>query len=78
MDRKNPANIMKLLGAKKRFEQNHPKFAAFLKAAFDGGIEEGTILEISIQKPGQQRITTNLQVKQSDLELLELLREMSR
>ncbi len=76
-ERKNPANLMKLLGAKKRFESSHPRFAAFLKAAFEGGIKEDTILEISIQTPGQQKLTTNLKVTQSDLELLELLREMN-
>ena len=78
MDRKNPAALMKLLGAKKQFEHNHPKFVAFLKAAFEGGIKEDTVIEISLQKPGEQKLTTNIKVRQSDLELMELLREMNR
>lgn len=72
----NPAMIMKLMGAKKVFTDNHPKFIAFLNMVFKNGIEEGTIIEISVKKPGQENVTSNIKVLQSDLDLLQSLKEM--
>jgi len=71
---------MKLMNAKKKFEQNHPKFEAFLKAVFLNGnkIQEGTIIEITVIKPGEQPISANLKVQQSDLELMEELRNLGQ
>lgn len=74
----NPAMMMKIMGAKNKFNQNHPKFMAFLNAAFTGGIEEGTVIEITVTKPGQNPLTSNLRVTQDDLELMESLKEMSK
>ena len=73
----NPMSMMKMMQAKNKFTENHPKFVAFLSAAFSGGIEEDTIIEISVEKPGQNRITSNIKVKQSDLELLEELKSLA-
>lgn len=75
----NPAALMKLRGAKKKFTQNHPKFEAFVKAVFLGhsSVPEGTIIEISVTRPGEEPITTNLKVTQSDLELVEELRVLA-
>lgn len=72
----NPAILMKLMSAKNAFAQNHPKFVAFMNAIFKDKIEEGTIIEISVQKPGQEKMTTNLKVQQSDLDLLQGLSEL--
>ena len=73
----NPMSMMKMMQAKNKFTENHPKFVAFLSAAFSGGMEEGTIIELSVEKPGQSRMTTNIKVKQSDLELLEELKTLA-
>ena len=73
----NPMSMMKMMQAKNKFTENHPKFVQFLGAAFSGGIEEGTIIEISVEKPGQNRITSNIKVKQSDLELLAELKNLA-
>ena len=72
----NPATLMKLMSAKNTFAKNHPKFVAFLSTVFKDRIEEGTIIEISVQKPGQEKITSNLKVQQSDLDLLQSLMEL--
>lgn len=72
----NPASLMKIMNAKNVFAGNHPKFVAFLKAVFFGEIQEGTIIEISVTKPGEDAMTTNIKVRQSDLELLRELQEM--
>lgn len=74
----NPAMMMKIVGAKNKFSQNHPKFMTFLSAMFSKGIEEGTVIEITVTKPGQGAVTSNLRVTKDDLELLETLKEIGR
>ncbi len=51
---------MKLMNAKNVFTQNHPKFAAFLQAVFSREIEEGTVIEISVTRPGENPMTSNI------------------
>lgn len=72
----NPAIAMKIMNAKNKFTQNHPRFVAFLKVVFSGGIEEGTVIEITVTKPGQEAVTSNIRVTQGDLELLDTLKEI--
>ena len=68
----NPGMMMKLMNAKNTFESNHPKFAAFVSRFFIGGvITEGTIIEITITRPGEEPVSTNLKVQKSDLDLVE-------
>ena len=74
----NPASIMKIMSAKNQFTENHPQFAAFLNAVFSKGIEEGTIIELKVTRPGQEAVMTNIKVQQSDLELLKELKELMR
>ncbi|MDE7325648.1 MAG: hypothetical protein K2N63_05115 [Lachnospiraceae bacterium] len=73
----NPAAMIKLMGAKKKFEKNHPKFSAFAKKMLECGIEEGTILEVTIIKPGGTPVRANIKVLDSDLDLLRGLKELS-
>ena len=72
----NPGMIMKLAAAKNTFEENHPKFVAFLKMIFREKLTEDTIIEITITRPGEEPVTGNMKVKQSDLELLKELKEL--
>ena len=72
----NPAILMKLMSAKNAFKQNHPKFGSFLAAVYNNKIEEGTIIEISVQKPGQEKLTSNIKIQQSDLELFQSLKDI--
>ena len=69
----NPAAIMKLMSAKNKFTSNHPKFSAFLNAVFSRGI-----IEITVQRPGEQPLTSNIKVQQSDIELLESLKQIGK
>ena len=75
----NPAVLMKLMNAKNTFTKNHPKFEAFVKNVIMGGngIPEGTIVEITVTKPGEEPITTNLKVLQSDLDMVESLKDLA-
>ena len=74
----NPASVMKLMKAKNKFSENHPRFVAFLNMIFSRGITEGTIIEITVTRPGEQPITSNIKVLQSDLELMEELKGMAK
>lgn len=70
----NPSAILKLMSAKAAFTKNHPKFSAFCKAALSRPIEPGTIIEISLQRPGEEPMMANIKVQQEDLDLLESLK----
>lgn len=72
----NPASMMKIMGAMNTFKSNHSKFVNFIQVAFGRGIEEGTIIEISVTKPGEEKITSNIRVLQSDLDLLNSLKDI--
>ncbi len=74
----NPATIMKMMSAKAQFEKNHPKFMSFVKTVFSRPIEEGTVLEITVTRPGEEPVTANIKVLQSDLDLLENLKELAK
>ncbi len=74
----NPASVMKLMNAKNKFSDNHPRFVAFLNMIFSRGITEGTIIEITVTRPGEEPITSNMKVQQSDLELMEELKTLAK
>lgn len=73
----NPASMMKLFQAKNQFTKEHPKFVAFLNAVFSKGISEDTVIEITVTRPGEAPMTSNIKIKQSDLELFEELKQLS-
>lgn len=72
----NPQMMMQLMGAIGTFKNNHPKFFTFLNAVIKPGLPEGTVIEMTVTKPGEEPITTNIKVTQSDLELFENLKHM--
>lgn len=74
----NPASIMKLMNMKSKFEGNHPKFMAFLNAVFSRDIPEGTIIQITLTRPGEEPVTTNMKVLQSDLDMLQELKDVAK
>lgn len=71
-----PQSMMRIASMINVFKANHPKFVAFLGNVFGGGICEDTVIEISMQRPGEEKVTTNFKVKQSDIELFETLKNM--
>ncbi len=72
----NPTSILKLMGAKAQFERNHPKFMSFVKAVMSRPLEEGTVMEVTVTRPGEEPLTANIRIQQSDLELLAELKEL--
>ena len=73
----NPAAMMQIMTALKKFESTHPKFVAFIKTMFGKGITEVTIIELTVINPGQDPVTTNIRVQQSDLELVKQLQDLA-
>ena len=67
----NPTMLFKMKGMWDRFTQNHPKFPLFLRAAQQKGIQEGTILAVSITTPSGEKLETNLRVTADDMQLFE-------
>ncbi len=74
----NPASMMKIMNAKNKFTENHPKFVSFLNKIFSMGVTEGTVIEITVTRPGEEAITTNMKVLQSDLDLMKELQELAK
>ena len=71
----NPASIMKMMKAKNTFTAN--QFVSFLQYAFGSGIPADSVIEITVTKPGQEPVTSNIRVLQSDLELLDSLKDIN-
>lgn len=72
----NPAVLLKLKGAYESFVNNHPKFPMFLQAASKDALQEGSIIEITVTTKEGKKMSTNLLVKQSDLDLFDSLKQM--
>ena len=74
----NPAATMKIMSCLNKFKSAHPKFVAFFQYVFGQGVPEGTVIEITVTKPGQDPVTANMKVTQEDLELMESLKDISK
>lgn len=72
----NPADIMKVLSIKNRFEKNHPKFVAFIKDIAKTGIEEGSVIEVKLIRPDGTETTANMKVQASDVEIVNELKSL--
>ena len=46
--------------SKNTFTANHPKFVSFLQYAFGSGIPADSVIEITVTKPGQEPVTSNI------------------
>ncbi len=70
-------NPFALLGIMNRLESAHPKAAAFVRNELMTGLPEGTVIEMTVTKPGQTPKTTNIKVTQDDLAALNEMKNMS-
>ena len=73
----NPAMLLKIKGAWEKFVSNHPKFPMFLRAASATGIKEGYIIEVKITDTEGKTICTNVKLTDSDMELIDMIKDMS-
>lgn len=72
----NPSAMMQLMAAINTFKTNHPKFTSFLEKFLKNGVTEGTIIEVTVMKPGEEPITANMKVMQSDIDLIRSLKDL--
>jgi len=72
----NPADIMKLMGMKNRFESSHPKFVSFIKDLASKGVSEGDIFEVTIARTDGTKTTANLRVTPDDVELINEIKNL--
>ncbi len=72
----NPADIMKLMGMKNKFESSHPKFVSFIKDVAARGISEGDILEVTITRADGEKTTANLRVTADDVEMVNEIKNL--
>ncbi len=73
----NPLALMKIMEAKNKFEQTHPRFARFLSDLMRSGVKEGEVIDITITRTDGTTVSTNMKVQDSDLELFESLKGLS-
>ena len=69
--------LMKLRKAWGTFSGNHPRLAQFLGTVSSGGIQEGTVIGITVTYPDGRTLDTNMKVTASDLELFESLKTLA-
>ena len=74
----NPAMAMKLLKLKNQLEKNHPKAASFVQKVILTGMPEGTVIEVTVTKPGQVPVAMNLKILPEDLEMIETLKNLRK
>lgn len=71
----NPMYLLQLKPAWEQFKKNHPKLVNFVKAASkDGFMDEGSLIEISITNSQGKTISSNVRIKQMDLDFLNTLK----
>ena len=71
-----PVTILKLMNEKKQFEKRHPRVVSFVNQHLLSPLPEGTVLEISITRPGSAPVTTNMKITAEDQALFEELKEL--
>ena len=67
-------DIAKAKQAWDTFTRNHPKFPAFLNAVKAKGIQEGSVIAITVTGPEGESLETNIKVTAEDMNLMNLLR----
>lgn len=72
----NPAALFKLMSMKNSFENRHPRAVSFVTNELLGNIPAGTVLEVSITRPEEKTVTTNLKISAEDLEMLAELKQL--
>ncbi len=74
----NIGNITKILDIKKKFETNHPKFAAMIGTIASGNmVENGSIIELTITKADGTKVTGNMKVNEEDIEMMQQIKSMN-
>lgn len=74
----NPMEMMKVAGIVKKFQANHPKVVSFMQHELATSIPIGSVIEVTVTKPGESPVTTNFRVQPDDIEMVEALKNMHK
>ncbi len=69
-------NPFAMLGIVKNLEEAHPKAAAFVRNELMTGLPEGTVIEMTVTKPGETAKTANVKLTASDIAALDQLKDI--
>ena len=58
------------------FKANHPKVLQFINVVASKGIPEGSVIEITVETPDGEKYNANMRVTQSDLEMIQKLKNL--
>ena len=72
----NIGSILKIKSAWEKFSRNHPRFSLFLDVVSRKGMQEGTVISISVTDPSGNTDATNMKITASDLELFQTLKDL--
>lgn len=70
-------NPFAMIGLLNRLKQGHPKAALFVRNEILTGLPEGTVIEVTVTKPGEGKKMTNLKLTMDDLEALNSIKSMA-
>ena len=59
----NPAMIFKIKSMWDEFTNQHPKLPRFFQAVASQPLEEGTVIEMTISRPGGDTLTSNVKLR---------------
>lgn len=59
------------------FRSNHPKFPLFVNAVTQNALAEGTIIEITVTSPEGKQYSSNIKLKEEDIELMKTIQQMN-
>ena len=74
----NPADLFAINKARTKFAQNHPKVSMFIQYMLSKPMSEGTVIRMEITRPGENPVATSMQVTPDDLEMMELIKKLSK
>ncbi len=73
----NPTALFKIRGLMARFQADHPKVVSYFATVFGTeGLPEGSVIEISVKKPGEDEVVTNMRVTANDVEMIQAIKEL--
>ncbi|MBO7374420.1 MAG: hypothetical protein J6Z07_02695 [Lachnospiraceae bacterium] len=69
----NPAMLLTLKKKWEEFSTRHPKFVSFIGALKGRGVQEGSIIDITVTMPDGQQFQSNLKLTAEDIEMIRSL-----
>jgi hypothetical protein len=69
-----PTIMFKFNEMKKRFQKDHPKVVQFFEHESFLDLPEGTVIELTITRPGESPVSTNLKLNAEDVRDLQSVR----